>query len=777
MPSLESGQSLGVGFTLIDPLGRGAMGEVWLVRDERTGERVVAKLVPPQASDEAVALLERECRLLRKLDHPGIVRVFGFHRGDRGAFLTMAHVDGDDIGQLRGAPPAQIIDRLLVVAEALEYAHSLGVVHRDVKVSNVCCDRDGRPYLLDFGIAGVTEAEGLRLIGGGSRHSMSPQQLAGEPPQPADDIYAFGVLLYELLTGHPPPGPNAPLVSVPGLPASLQSLLRSLLARKPADRPRSMSAVAEALRAVRSELEPRLSPPPPAPKKSKSAIRLTPPPRAAPVKTIAPLDRAEPHSVRQRLAQRTTRRLPRTTIVGLAALLLAAATVFVYLPRWAQERQGQASRPEPGRAETPPVTVQPLQPEQQAAEAGDERWRAQEALTRASHEREALEARGAERWGDTEWRAATARLKEGEERLQALDYGGALQAGNTAAEQLEALKAKAPAVLRQTLEDGQRALSAGDGQAATEAFALAKLLDPGSQATARGLERARVADRVAALVDSGRERERSGALRDAARDYQQAATLDPHSTAARDALARVRSRVTRQSFAGALSEALSAIERDDYAGARAALDRADALAPEASEVAEARARLEQRERLRGIAEHRAQALALEAREEWPAAAEQHAAVLALDPTIAFAQDGHARCLARAKLDKQLAFHIDNPERLTTDAVHAEASALLERAAEIDPAGPRLTAQRLSLRRLLDVALTPVAVVLESDELTEVRLYKVGPLGTFRRRTLELRPGRYAVVGSRAGYRDVRHELVVVAGETPAPLVVRCEDLI
>ena len=758
------------------------MGEVWLVRDERTGERVVAKLVPPDATPEAVALLERECRLLRKLEHSGIVRVLGFHRGNRGAFLTMAHVDGDDIGQLRGAPPAQIIDRLLPVAEALEYAHSLGVVHRDVKVSNVRCDREGRPYLLDFGIAGVREAEGIRLVGGGSRYSMSPQQRAGEPPQPADDIYAFGALLHELLTGHPPSGRSdsversattEPVVSAHGLPAGLQSLLGSLLARSPADRPRSMSDVAEALRAVRSELGPRPLPPRPEPTKSKNAIRLIPPPRVAPVNTIAPLDRGEPREAHRSVHQRAPHRLPRTTIVGLAALLLAAAMVFVYLPRWVPERQGQVSLPEPReQTQTQPVPTQSLE-----SETGDERQRAQEALARMSREREALEARGAAQWGGAEWRAASEGLAQGEERLQALDYGGALEACSEAAAQLEALKAQAPAVLRRTLDEGQRALSAGDGEAAAGAFALARLLDPGSRAATLGLERARVADRVAALVDSGRERERNGALQAAARDYRQAASLDPHSTAASEALARARSGIARQSFADALSEALSAIEQDDYAGARAALERADAIAPGAPEVAEARARLEQRERLRGIAEHRSQALALEAREEWRGAAEQHAAVLALDPTIAFAQEGQARCLARAKLDAQLVFHIDNPERLTTDAVHAEASALLERAAEIEPPGPRLSAQRRSLERLLDAALTPVAVVLESDELTEVSVYKVGPLGTFRRRTLELRPGKYAVVGSRPGYRDVRHELVVVTGETPAPLLVRCEERI
>jgi hypothetical protein len=459
----------------------------------------------------------------------------------------------------------------------------------------------------------------------------------------------------------------------------------------------------------------------------------------------------------------------------LGALLLAAATVFVYLPRWAQEQRGRTEPLE--QTETQPRPVPTVEDERSAPDDADERRRAQDALSQASQDWEALESRGAATWGGAAWRDASERIADGEERLQALDHGGALQAFAEASQQLEALQAQVPAVLKRTLEEGEQALSAGDGEAAARAFALIQQIDTGSQAAARGLERARVAQQVAALVDSGREQERGGALQAAARDYREAASLDPHSTAARKALARVRSRIARQSFASALSQALTSIEKNDDAGARAALDRADAIVPGAPEVAEARARLEQRQRLRMIAEHRAQALALEAKEEWRAAGERHAAVLALDPSIVFAQEGHARCLARAKLDAQLTFHVANPERLATDAVHAEASAVLERAAEIEPAGPRLSAQRQSLRRLLDGALTLVAVVLESDELTEVSVYKVGPLGTFRRRTLELRPGKYTVVGSRPGYRDVRHQLVVVAGETPAPLLVRCEERI
>ena len=106
----------------------------------------------------------------------------------------------------------------------------------------------------------------------------------------------------------------------------------------------------------------------------------------------------------------------------------------------------------------------------------------------------------------------------------------------------------------------------------------------------------------------------------------------------------------------------------------------------------------------------------------------------------------------------------------------EVEALLAEAAETPSPGARLAGQVEDLRRLLAVASTPVEVVLESDEETVVTLYRVGELGRFRRRALELVPGTYVVVGRRSGYRDVRRELVVPAPDG-APLVVRCEERI
>jgi hypothetical protein len=157
--------------------------------------------------------------------------------------------------------------------------------------------------------------------------------------------------------------------------------------------------------------------------------------------------------------------------------------------------------------------------------------------------------------------------------------------------------------------------------------------------------------------------------------------------------------------------------------------------------------------------------------------EEYEAVMALDPTIKFAQEGVERSRARAELSARLDFHLQDPERLSTDEVLHDAETLLEEASQIQPAGARLSRQLEGLSQIIAIASTPIRVALISDNLTEVTVYKVGRLGAFERRVLELRPGTYTVVGRRDGYRDIRRQLRVVPGQEIEPLTVRCEEKI
>jgi hypothetical protein len=178
-----------------------------------------------------------------------------------------------------------------------------------------------------------------------------------------------------------------------------------------------------------------------------------------------------------------------------------------------------------------------------------------------------------------------------------------------------------------------------------------------------------------------------------------------------------------------------------------------------------------------LARQRDSARAFEEREEWREALGAYEAALAVDPLVAFALEGKERAGSRAALQAGLDFHVRNAARLFAEAVAREAEALLERAHGVESPGPRHRAQVSALEKALAEARTTVPVQLESDGQTELTLSRVGRLGTLTRRTVDLRPGTYTVVGSRRGYRDVRRQFTIAPGSPAPTVVVRCEEAI
>jgi tetratricopeptide (TPR) repeat protein len=803
--SLASGQSLNPRFPLIRRLGEGGMAEVWLVRDLELAEEVVAKILPAGASPDRVALLRRECRQARKLTHPNIVRVFDLHQGDDGHFITMEYVEGGDIRRFRGATPAEIVSLLIPVADALAHAHDLGVIHRDVKVGNVLCDASGRPLLADFGIAGVLQAEddAVELRGGGSRFSVSPQQLAGEEPRPADDVYSFGVLIYELITGHPPFWPGitaerihsetpAPMRSVHAIPARLQDMVARMLAKSPAERPADMTAVRTELQAIGGEL-PAAGEPMAAP--ARAGLNLTPPPRVAPIQPIPP-PRSAPGTPAPSLPGGGKPSRPRPerqwrVLIPVGLLILLAVAVFTFLPRWAPRvgaPEESRTTPDAAAATTqageqavplaaPSESDVPVIPMGSLAERPSLSGEAEATLARALGLLESLEERQADLWGGKEYRLALEEMEVGDELLKSGQEAGATEAYARALELLEAVETRAGQALRQALDDGDDALAAGDAAVALAAYESALAIQPGNADAATGLRRAEVLDKVMALLDAGAREESRGNMSNAEASYRQAGALDPLSTEAAGALARIRAQIHEDRFRQAMSAGLAALDRGDHGAARESFRRAADLQPGSALPADGLTRVDAAEKRVAIAGHRSRGAELEAREDWRGAAAEYKAALALEPALKFAQEGSARSLKRADLAERLQYQIDHPDRLSSDAVLEEARDLLEEAAGVEPTGPRHRAQIAGLEEILAVAAISVRVILESDKRTEVVVYKVGRLGTFERHELELRPGTYTVVGTRAGYRDVRKELVVVAGEQPAPLVIRCTERI
>mgnify|MGYP001290204561 CR=1 FL=1 len=207
-----SGRRIGR-FALLRTLGRGAQATVWLGHDERLDREVAIKLLDTGASATAVSQWLHEARAVSRLAHPNIVPVFEAHAGDDGRegpdaqpYLVFEFVDGPTLAQARrgqGAMPArEAVALVMGVLDALAAAHERGIVHRDLKPSNVLLGQDGRPRVMDFGIAAHVAGGGDGLIVGTPGY-MSPEAARGEAPAPAMDVFAAGMLLAELLAGAP----------------------------------------------------------------------------------------------------------------------------------------------------------------------------------------------------------------------------------------------------------------------------------------------------------------------------------------------------------------------------------------------------------------------------------------------------------------------------------------------------------------------------------------------------------------------------------------------
>jgi len=232
-----------------------------------------------------------------------------------------------------------------------------------------------------------------------------------------------------------------------------------------------------------------------------------------------------------------------------------------------------------------------------------------------------------------------------------------------------------------------------------------------------------------------------------------------------------------EGFPAAMTEALNALTNEDYALAREAFLRAKSLRPDAAEAASGLKEAEEGLRNLAIAGHRDRGLEQERLESWRTAEAEYDAALALDSSLRFAREGKKRSADRALLQEKLDFQIGHPERLSDARALEEATRLLDEARGFEGEAPKRQGAMAKLEALIASYSRPMEVQIVSDALTDVTLHRIGRLGKFDRRVLEVRPGRYVAVGTRAGFRDVRVEFTVEPGKPLAPIRVRCEEAI
>lgn len=327
------------------------------------------------------------------------------------------------------------------------------------------------------------------------------------------------------------------------------------------------------------------------------------------------------------------------------------------------------------------------------------------------------------------------------------------------------------------LEEGRASLANGDAAAATASFRRAAGLDPGNTAAENGLRRSEALAaaqtlETAALAHEGRH-ETEAATRAARRILE----LDPSSAIARGVIRRAALAAEKASYRDLVTRGLAALEARQYQLALDAFSSAADRQPSAPEVIDGLTRARAGLKADAVSHHLALAAEAEKAENWAVGVGEYRSVLALEPSSAVARDGEARTDQRLDLTRRIGFHLANPGRLATTEVLDEAADLVAEAKAVTPRGPRLSDLIDRLDRLVIQTSIPVPVILESDGLTDVVVFRVGEFGTFDRQTIELRPGTYTVVGRREGFRDVRLVIKVGPGQSPPIVKVLCTEAI
>ena len=458
-------------------------------------------------------------------------------------------------------------------------------------------------------------------------------------------------------------------------------------------------------------------------------------------------------------------------LIGLALL------VILLLP-------GQIEKPpapdiSSARSSNGPDVLQgkPEPPPWQEAQLRKQRTAAQDVLEKLLDRQFQLEEIAVGQWAGEDFAQAVALASQGDEHYRNRLFEEALTAYEASLQLMDQLLAGKEQTLADIISEGNAKIAEGDSEGATSAFEVALTIDPDNSQALKGLKRAGSVDKVQQLLTQAAVLEKSGSMIEALATLQQVSGLDPEHGSVGHSIARLRAALDQNEFKRQMSAGYQALGRKNYSAAITAFQAAVKLDPQAAEAQEALKQAQNERNLFAINGHLEKAEKFRGQEQWQQALNEYNQALEIDRNLLIVRQNREETAVRARLDAALQNAINQPQRLTSEAIWKAARVLYREATAIDNPGPRLQGQITQLQQQLKDAITPVVVTFSSDNLSEVTLNKVADLGRFSTRELELKPGEYVIVASREGFRDVRKEFTVAPRIKSLQLAIQCEEQI
>jgi tetratricopeptide (TPR) repeat protein len=444
--------------------------------------------------------------------------------------------------------------------------------------------------------------------------------------------------------------------------------------------------------------------------------------------------------------------------ISLAAVLLIGLAVVVLLPKFVAGPPAEDASPQvviPAGTDTRSVANELMQAYLQL------------------HARLLLE--NAPQWGKPRWGQAEEHALQGSGMFAQHNFSASARHYAAAIEILQELQGGRESRISDALAIAYEALERNEVISAIENFEQVLAIEPGNEAARYGLTRSHTRIAVLENMTIGEQAEARKDLPAAQEAYQEAMLLDPNYEPPATAFQRVTDTMESDVFQNRMSRALISLNAGNLGRAESALAEAAAIRPNDPAVQDLQQRLTATRKQSAMTRFRKQAASLSRVENWKGAVDVYNKALAADPAASFARSGLEKAEARLAVNQQFDHYLKQPERLFAAEPLANAETLLQSVPAAPPEEPKLANKIARLQKLVDGANTPVAVTLSSDGETEVSIYHIGPIGSFTEQQLELLPGKYTVVGSRYGYRDVLKELKVIPGTSNKVLSIQCED--